>query len=71
MLGVASVHGTMAADLKAGYYRESWKSLRKALFGERLDYKIKPHVLNRKGTSEAVLVGGNISIICYVTPREL
>lgn len=64
MLGVASLQATMAADLEEEYKSESWESLRKALFGEKLKYKINAHVLNRKGSSEAVFVGGNLSIIC-------
>ncbi|MDX5443658.1 MAG: LD-carboxypeptidase [Hymenobacteraceae bacterium] len=63
-LGVASIHATMAADLEAGHKTASWETLRKALFGEKLHYKVKPHPLNRPGTSEAFLVGGNISILC-------
>ncbi|WP_224996238.1 LD-carboxypeptidase [Cesiribacter sp. SM1] len=64
MLGIASLHATMAADLEEGYYKKSWESLRKALFGEQLAYSVDAHALNRKGTAEAVLAGGNISIIC-------
>ncbi|MGV3587874.1 MAG: S66 peptidase family protein [Adhaeribacter sp.] len=64
MLSTASIHGTMAADLEDGYHAASWDSLRKALFGEKLEYKIKPHPLNRPGKAEAMLVGGTISILC-------
>jgi muramoyltetrapeptide carboxypeptidase len=64
MLGVASLHATMAADLEEEYYPESWESLRKALFGERIIYQSDAHALNRNGSSEAVLAGGNISILC-------
>ncbi|GEO07037.1 peptidase S66 [Adhaeribacter aerolatus] len=64
MLSTASIHGTMAADLEDGYQPESWESLRKALFGEKLNYKIKAHPLNRPGQAEAMLVGGTISVLC-------
>lgn len=64
MLNTASIHGTMAADLVDGYKAASWESLRKALFGEKLTYKIKAHPLNRKGKSEATLVGGTASVLC-------
>ncbi|MFC6998849.1 S66 peptidase family protein [Rufibacter roseus] len=64
MLGVATIHGTMAADLEAGYHATSWESLRKALFGEKLSYSVKAHPLNRAGSSEAVMVGGNVSVMC-------
>jgi muramoyltetrapeptide carboxypeptidase len=64
LLGTATIHATMAADLEAGYQQESWESLRKALFGEKLAYTEKPHPLNRPGQAEAMMVGGNISILC-------
>ena len=64
MLSTASIHATMAADLEGGYHAESWETLRQALFGEKLEYEVKPHPLNRKGRAEATLVGGTISILC-------
>ncbi|WP_207434853.1 S66 peptidase family protein [Sabulibacter ruber] len=64
MLGTASIHATMAADLEAGYQASSWESLRKALFGEELKYTVKPHPLNRLGSSEGTLVGGTTSVLC-------
>ncbi|MBA9077224.1 S66 peptidase family protein [Rufibacter quisquiliarum] len=64
MLGIASIHATMAADLEAGYQAQSWETLRKALFGESLTYQVKPHALNREGISEATMVGGTISVLC-------
>ena len=64
MLSIATIHGTMAADLENGYHPTSWDSLRKALFGEKLEYQIKPHPLNRFGKSKGMMVGGNISILC-------
>ena len=64
MLSTASIHATMAADLEEGYKTETWESLRKALFGEKLSYQIKPHPLNRLGKSQGRLVGGTISILC-------
>ncbi|MGV3503197.1 MAG: S66 peptidase family protein [Adhaeribacter sp.] len=64
MLNTASIHATMAADLESGYHAQSWESLRKALFGEKLHYTVKPHALNRAGTAEAILVGGTISLLC-------
>ena len=64
MLSTGSIHATMAADLEDGYQVSSWESLRKALFGEKLTYQVKPHPLNREGVSEGRLVGGTISILC-------
>jgi muramoyltetrapeptide carboxypeptidase len=63
-LGIASLQATMAADLEDGYNEEAWESLRKALFGQKLHYQLDPHPLNRAGKSEAVVVGGTLSILC-------
>ncbi|WP_205502284.1 S66 peptidase family protein [Rufibacter psychrotolerans] len=64
MLSTASIHGTMAADLEAGFQPQSWETLRKALFGEELTYQVDPHPLNRVGSSEGMLVGGTSSVLC-------
>ncbi|MFB9862259.1 S66 peptidase family protein [Rufibacter immobilis] len=64
MLNTASIQGTMAADLEAGFHVSSWESLRKALFGEKLEYTVKSHPLNRLGKAQATLVGGTLSILC-------
>lgn len=64
MLSTATIHGTMAADLENGYHPTSWESLRKALFGEKLEYQVKPHPFNRPGKALGALIGGNISILC-------
>lgn len=42
---------------------ESLSSLRKALTKDILNYKIPAHPLNRNGETEAVLIGGNLSIL--------
>ncbi|ALI97778.1 S66 peptidase family protein [Rufibacter tibetensis] len=64
MLSTATIHGTMAADLEEGYQAQSWESLRKALFGEKLEYHVKPHPLNQPGSAEGMLVGGTASVLC-------
>jgi muramoyltetrapeptide carboxypeptidase len=66
MLNTTSIQSTMPIDLAGRYYKESWETLRKALFGEELNYKIKPHPLNRKGKSTAPVTGGNLSILCNI-----
>lgn len=65
-LNTVSVHSTMPVDLSVKYHKSSWETLRKALFGESLEYKVKPHPLNRAGSSKGPLVGGNLSIICQI-----
>ena len=39
------------------------ETLRKALFGEKLDYEIDTHNFNRFGTASGEIVGGNLSIL--------
>lgn len=63
-LGIASLHATMAADLSEEYHEAAWESLRMALFGEKLAYSTEAHPCNRIGKSEAILVGGTVSILC-------
>ncbi len=43
------------------------ESLRRALFGEALTYKVPAHPLNRPGTATGELVGGNLSILQTLT----
>jgi muramoyltetrapeptide carboxypeptidase len=66
MLNTTSIQSTMPTDLSVQYYKNSWESLRKALFGEELDYRIKPHPLNRLGKSMGPVTGGNLSILCNI-----
>lgn len=42
---------------------EATESLRKALFGEAIEYTVEPHALNVNGRAKAELVGGNLSLI--------
>jgi muramoyltetrapeptide carboxypeptidase len=60
-LGVASIHGTMAFQFNKN--KEATESLRKVLFGEKLDYKAKPDILNRTGKAKGEIVGGNLSLL--------
>ena len=57
-----SIHGQMPMTIPDGSIR-SLDTLRKALFGEVLNYELKPNQLNRQGESEGVLIGGNLSLM--------
>jgi muramoyltetrapeptide carboxypeptidase len=59
--GVASIHGTMAFQFTKN--EEATESLRKVLFGEKIDYRIEPNVLNRNGNAKAEVIGGNLSLL--------
>ncbi len=60
-MGYASIHGIMPISSKAS--EEAKESLRKAFFGEPLEYKVPCENLNRYGTAKGELVGGNLSIL--------
>jgi muramoyltetrapeptide carboxypeptidase len=61
-MGYKSVHGIMPISVPKAT-PEAIETLRIALFGEQLDYKISPHAMNRMGKATGQLVGGNLSIL--------
>lgn len=61
-MGYKSIHGTMPVSIERTA-AESIETLRTALFGEKLSYKIDPYPLNRYGKASGELVGGNLSIL--------
>lgn len=60
--GAQSIHGQMPVNIPDAS-AHSLETLRKALFGEDLQYQFKSHILNRSGSSTGVLVGGNLSLL--------
>src|SRR5205814_1092463 len=42
------------------------QSLRKALSGEKVNYIVDTHLYNKKGATEGVLVGGNLSLVAHL-----
>lgn len=60
-LGYQSIHGIMPVSTKAT--EEAKESLRKALFGEPLQYVVPCDQMNKFGTATGELVGGNLSIL--------
>lgn len=67
-LNIASIHATMAFQFTKD--KSATESLRKALFGQKVIYPVKPNVLNRTGTAEAEVVGGNLSLLYAVSGSE-
>lgn len=61
-MGYKSIHGTMPVSIEKTA-PESIETLRTALFGEPLQYKIDPFPINRFGKATGELVGGNLSIL--------
>ncbi len=64
-LGFQTIHGQMplTLDLEDPVQKESIISLRKALFGKKLNYKLDSSEFNRLGESKGQVVGGNLSIV--------
>ena len=61
-LGFQSIHGTMPVSV-ARASEEAKETLRKAMFGEKMDFEIAPHTMNKYGKATGKLVGGNLSIL--------
>lgn len=60
--GIETLHATMPINFKTNT-NEALESLRAALFGENSKFHIPCSELNRNGTAEGALVGGNLSIL--------
>lgn len=61
-LGLQSIHGQMPATIPDSTTL-GLESLRKALFGDALQYHLPSHPLNIQGNCEGELIGGNLSIL--------
>lgn len=66
-LGHQSIHGVMPLLFHQPGGEEALESLRQALFGETIVYTIAPQPLNRFGTAEGELIGGNLSLLQNLT----
>lgn len=60
-LGVVSLHATMPVNFLK--HEEATLSIKQLLFNERIDYNIPVHPLNKPGSAEAEVIGGNLSLI--------
>ena len=61
-LEMQSIHAQMPYTFEEGT-PESLESLRRALFGEPLQYQYSSTFTNRPGQSEGVLIGGNLTLL--------
>ncbi|MGS2762721.1 S66 peptidase family protein [Sinomicrobium sp. M5D2P9] len=61
-LGIATLHATMPINVKKNS-EEAVQSLKKSLFGGKLQYTVPSRVQNRAGVAEGEVVGGNLSIL--------
>ncbi len=64
-LGVETIHGMMGTSMQFDpeENKQSIETLRKALFGEELSYKISSSKYNNQGKAEGELIGGNLTIL--------
>ena len=74
--GVQTLHATMPLNIPADAYRceyPSTEALRRALFGEDIDYRFASHPLNRCGVAQGEVVGGNLSVLysLVASPSEV
>ena len=72
-LGVETIHGFMASSSSSINQSEINKTLKKALFGGKISYKVSSSTYNKTGNAEGVLVGGNLAILSSLlgTPYTL
>ncbi|MFH1320950.1 MAG: LD-carboxypeptidase [Bacteroidota bacterium] len=61
-LGIETLHAIMAINFSK-CSANALNSLKKALSGEYISYKIPSHPLNRHGSAQGMLVGGNLSVL--------
>lgn len=65
-LSIESIHGIMPTLFGKRGTKQSVESLRKIVFGEPIEYIVKPNALNVKGKGKGRLVGGNLSLLCHL-----
>ena len=64
-MDVETIHGMMAIS-SASATPAAIESLRKALFGEKLEYEIPTHAFNKMGKASGEIVGGNLSVLTSI-----
>lgn len=71
-LRIETLHAMMGLSLKDNTedISKTIESFRKAIFGERLKYKIPSSKYNKKGTASGELVGGNIALLASMLGSE-
>jgi len=65
--GIETLHAIMPINFPDEGSGAAIESLRKAIFGETLEYNIDTHPLNKPGNVSGVLTGGNLSILYALT----
>lgn len=65
-LDIETLHASMPLSFKTNT-KAALDSIRDALFGKKLQYKVKPHRLNVPGKAKGQLVGGNLSVLYSIS----
>ena len=63
LFGIETIHTIMPINFPDLGSETAIESLRKALFGEPIEYNVAPHPLNLAGNVSGLLTGGNLSIL--------
>lgn len=61
-MDIATLH-SIACISAGGATPEALESLRKGLFGGKIEYNIEPHAFNKAGKAHGELIGGNLSVL--------
>jgi len=71
--GIETLHAIMPINFAEEGSDTAIETLRKALFGEILQYSVSPQLLNKHGNASGVLTGGNLSILYSLpgTPSDI
>ncbi len=71
-LGIETMHGLMPITLKPDNkeQKKAQKSLKKALFGKKISYRISDSDYNKEGEATAQVVGGNLSLLYSLLGTE-
>jgi muramoyltetrapeptide carboxypeptidase len=72
--GIETLHATMPLNFPVdGNNNNALKTLKAALFDEKLEYQIASNTLNKIGKAEGILIGGNLSLIYALagTPSDI
>ena len=62
-MGIESIHGFMATSTSSFKDSKAEKSMKKALFGKKITYKVTSSTYNNMGVTSGRLIGGNLSLI--------
>jgi muramoyltetrapeptide carboxypeptidase len=65
-IGIQTLQGLMPFSFPKAT-PEAIETLHKELFGTKNEYEVPPHELNRPGSAEGIMIGGNLSILYSIT----